>query len=87
MYKSTYKSEIWEMIVFTHEWKQYLSLSLFIVTLDPWLNEVILHVFIELSSWKFAVASAYRRCGGDKEITYNHKSGAYHLSRNPFSLM
>lgn len=63
MYKSTYKSEIWEMIVFTHEWKQYLSLSLFIVTLD--LNEVILHVVIELSSWKFAVASAYRRCEGN----------------------
>lgn len=74
------------MIVFTNEWKQvYLSLSLFIVTLDPWLHKVIL--FIELSSWKFAVATAYRRCGGDKKITYNHKSGAYHLSRNPFSLM
>lgn len=57
----------------------------FIVTLDPWLHKVIL--FIELSSWKFAVATAYRRCGGDKKITYNHKSGAYHLSRNPFSLM
>lgn len=67
------------MIVFIHEWKQLLPVT-FIVLKPHWIHDLTKSFY---SGKKYAVA----RCGGDKEITYNHKSGAYHLSRNPFSLM